>query len=122
MFLVGGLLGFFMNNDTPDTSNVSEGVHQMADGTMMADEEMMNNGMSMEQMMADMNTALVGKVGRDFDMAFVEQMIIHHQGAVEMAQLALQYAESEEVKKLAEEIISAQTKEIELMNSWRAAW
>lgn len=103
-------------------STENEMMHQMPDGTMMADEDMLGESMSMEQMMMDMNAELIGKTGRDFDMAFVEQMIIHHEGAVEMAELALVNAESEDLKTLASEIISAQTKEIELMNSWRAAW
>lgn len=118
MFVVGGFVGFMMTGDSTE----NEMMHQMPDGTMMADEDMVGESMSMEQMMMDMNAELIGKTGRDFDMVFVEQMIIHHEGAVEMAELALVNAESEDLKTLASEIISAQTKEIKLMNSWRAAW
>jgi len=118
MLIVGGFLGFFMSTDKKDVIDS----HYMPDGTMMADEEMMDHSMSMDQMMEDMNAALVGKTGRDFDMVFVDQMIIHHQGAVEMAELALTNGDKQEIKDLANEIIKAQTKEIELMNSWRAAW
>ncbi len=116
--VVGGLIGFMLNGE--EKAQMPEGMHEMADGTMMVDEMM--DGDSMEQMMHDMNAELVGKTGVDFDRAFVEQMIIHHEGAVAMAELALTNAESQELKDLATAIITAQNSEIELMNSWRAAW
>lgn len=118
MLVVGGLIGFALNGDTEN--QMPSGMHQMADGTMMADDMMDSD--SMEQMMHDMNAELIGKTGADFDRAFVEQMIIHHEGAVAMAELALTNAESQELKNLAQAIITAQNSEIELMNSWRAAW
>lgn len=81
--------------------------------------EDMNHAMSMDHMMMDMNAELVGKTGTDFDKAFIDQMVIHHQGAVEMAELALENAQMQEIKDLAEDIITAQTKEIEMMNGWK---
>ena len=42
-----------------------------------------NSSMSM----ADMNTELKGKTGDDFDKAFIEMMIEHHQGAIERGRL-----------------------------------
>jgi uncharacterized protein (DUF305 family) len=116
--VVGGLIGFALNGNEKNT--MPEGMHEMADGTMMADQMMGSD--SMEQMMHDMNAELIGKTGADFDRAFVEQMVIHHEGAVAMAELALTNAESQELKDLATAIITAQNSEIELMNSWRAAW
>ncbi len=113
--VVGGLVGFALNGNKKNT--MPGGMHEMADGTMMADEMMGSD--SMEQMMHDMNAELVGKTGDEFDKAFIEQMIIHHQGAVEMAELALENAEMQEIKDLAEDIITAQTKEIKMMNEWR---
>jgi uncharacterized protein (DUF305 family) len=57
-----------------------------------------------------------------FDATFIDGMIEHHQGAVEMAEQALENAEHEEVRMLAEEIIATQTPEIEQLQSWRAEW
>lgn len=52
------------------------------------------------------------------DMDFLLGMIPHHKAAIEMAQEYLEYGgESEEMKTLAKNIINAQQKEIELMNS-----
>ena len=57
-----------------------------------------------------------------FDRAFIDAMIPHHQSAIEMSQVALEYSENPEIKELAENIISAQQKEIEEMTRWRQQW
>jgi uncharacterized protein (DUF305 family) len=51
----------------------------------------------------------------DVDTDFAQLMITHHQGAIEMAKLAADNAEHDELKDLAEEIISAQERELEVM-------
>ncbi|MBU4337256.1 MAG: DUF305 domain-containing protein [Actinobacteria bacterium] len=56
------------------------------------------------------------------DIEFAQMMIVHHQGALEMAQLAVDRAESPDVKELAERIEAAQQPEIEMMQSWLRAW
>ena len=57
-----------------------------------------------------------------FDAMFIDSMIEHHQGAIDMAEMALEEAEHEELRTLAEEIIAAQTAEIEQLQSWRSEW
>jgi uncharacterized protein (DUF305 family) len=57
-----------------------------------------------------------------FDQRFIEAMIAHHQGAIEMAQEAQAKAEHEEIKQLADAIIAAQQAEIEQMQGWQKAW
>ena len=72
--------------------------------------------------MADMNTELENKTGDDFDKAFIEMMIEHHQGAVDMAILAKTRAKHDEIKTLSQDIISAQTNEISQMQQWQMDW
>ena len=49
-------------------------------------------------------------------------MTIHHQGAINMANLVLKNSKRPEMLQLAKDIISAQTKEIEMMKSWSTNW
>jgi uncharacterized protein (DUF305 family) len=57
-----------------------------------------------------------------FDLPFIEAMIPHHQSAIMMAQVTLERAEHPELKSLAQAIIGAQQREIDQMQTWRAAW
>ena len=59
-----------------------------------------------------------GVMAADPDVAFVCGMIPHHQGAIDMAKVALQYGKDPWVKQLAQNIIDAQTKEIADMTKW----
>jgi len=52
------------------------------------------------------------------DVAFAQRMIVHHQGAIEMADLAPSRAASQQVKDLAVRIKAAQGPEIEQMQGW----
>ncbi len=120
IFILGlGIGYFFGNNSLSKSINTNSGMHMMSDGTMMHNTD---HTMSMSAMMASMNQGLKGKTGREFDMAFLKEMIVHHEGAVEMAQLALTNAERQEIKNLAQVIISAQNNEIKEMKTWLKNW
>lgn len=58
----------------------------------------------------------------DVDKAFIDEMILHHQSAVEMATEAQEQGEHQEIRDLAGRIISAQQTEISMMETWRTAW
>ncbi|MER6974519.1 DUF305 domain-containing protein [Nocardioides sp. NPDC057767] len=58
----------------------------------------------------------------DADVTFAQQMIPHHQQAIEMAEIAETRAESQEVKDLAADIEAAQGPEIETMTGWLESW
>jgi uncharacterized protein (DUF305 family) len=54
------------------------------------------------------------------DKDFVAGMIAHHQGAIDMARVELKYGKDAQIRKLARDIIAAQTKEIAFMKAWQA--
>lgn len=58
----------------------------------------------------------------DFDIAFIDLMIPHHEMAVAQAELLGAATEKPEMLTLADQIISSQTREIEMMRSWKQAW
>ena len=58
----------------------------------------------------------------DVDRHFIEQMIPHHQTAIEMADLAVQKAQRPETKTLAENIKRTQSAEIDQMRAWYRQW
>jgi ribosomal protein L16 Arg81 hydroxylase len=71
------------------------------------------NSVAMKKMMADMMIKPSGDVDRDF----VEMMVPHHQGAVDMAQAELKYGHNEVLRRLAREIVANQQREITVMRN-----
>lgn len=59
---------------------------------------------------------------RPFDKAFIDAMTPHHKSAIAMAQVALDESDDPEIRSLAEDIVSAQKREISQMKQWREQW
>jgi uncharacterized protein (DUF305 family) len=78
---------------------MSMGEHGMGMGGMLSEDEM---------------TALENATGAEFERLYLEGMIEHHEGAIQMAQMILD-SENPEVKELGEAIVESQTAEIEQM-------
>jgi uncharacterized protein (DUF305 family) len=58
----------------------------------------------------------------DADLLFLDGMVVHHQSAVAMAEIAQEVSERPEIQDLAADIIEAQNQEIEQLQQWRAEW
>jgi uncharacterized protein (DUF305 family) len=108
--LLYGLMGFFIGGLLVSVAATTFDKPEPTNGSMMT--------MSMN----DMASGLKGKTGDDFDRAFLSGMIVHHEGAVAMAELAEKNAKHEEVKQLSRDIISAQNSEIATMRQWQTDW
>lgn len=70
----------------------------------------------MAKMTSDMDVKTTGKPDEDF----VRMMLPHHQGAVDMAKVELKYGTDPTLRKMAEDIVSSQEKEITEMKGWQA--
>ncbi|MEH2282284.1 MAG: DUF305 domain-containing protein [Nostoc sp.] len=89
-----------------------------ATATNTNDKQQMNHGSGMNHSMA----MDLGPADANFDLRFLDAMIPHHQGAVEMANVAQEKSKRPEIKKLADNIIKSQNSEITQMKQWRQAW
>ena len=87
-----------------------------AGGMMHGDLGLSEEEMGMPMDMRELESA------REFDRSFIDMMIRHHQAAIRMARAEIERGDDTEVKRLAEAIVAAQSREIEQMSSWRRAW
>ena len=78
-----------------------------------AGEGYMKSMMTMHESMTSM------KPTGDADKDFVMMMTPHHQAAIDMAKVELQFGKDSEIKKMAQDIIKAQEKEITEMKAWQ---
>ena len=92
-----------------------QAMHKHASGKSGTDPAWAELQSSMERMHAAM-TSVEATGNSDTD--FVKLMIPHHQAAIDMAKTQLLYGKDPQMRRLAEEIITDQQSEIELMNLW----
>lgn len=121
--LIGSLLTAFIASAA--VNNGLNGMMRMmgmnvnpTSGEMLTDTMDSHGSMSM----SGMSASLASRTGDEFDKLFLEQMIEHHEGAVDMAELAKKNAKHDEIKQMADDIINAQTSEIQQMKDWQASW
>ena len=85
----------------------------MLNGSMMGP-GMMNGSM--------MGAGTIANSNAPFDQRFLDQMIVHHQGAVMSAQMMIADSARPELRDLAQRIITGQQREIDQMGQWRQDW
>lgn len=98
----------------------AEDHEMMMDHAKMNHEEMMSGGLYDEAMKTMHEDMMKVKPTGDADIDFVEGMIPHHQGAIDMAKVVLEKGSDPEIRKLAEGIVKAQESEIKMMQDWLA--
>ena len=120
--IIGLFIGILITSFTASyaVNNRHEGMMTMM--RMHTDNSHQDSGDHGSMSMMEMSEQLENKTGDDFDKAFIEMMIVHHDGAIEMAELIPDRAKHDELKKLGEAIIDAQTREINDMKKWQKDW
>jgi uncharacterized protein (DUF305 family) len=88
------------------------GDHMAGDAHMSGDEHSRGMGMDPQEL----------RDAKPFDREFIDMMIPHHRGAITMAKEELEKGENATLRGLAEDIVSAQEREIAQMREWRMAW
>jgi len=58
----------------------------------------------------------------EFDHQFIDTMIVHHESAIEMAKLAADRAEHDELKQMARKMMNDQQKETQQLQEWKKQW
>ena len=80
------------------------------------------NNYGMMQMMGIRQGINGSPMVNNLDQHFIEQMIPHHEGVIEMAKLAQERSKRPEILTLAKAIIQSQSKEITQMQTWYQNW
>jgi DUF305 family protein family protein len=106
---------FALAQDPTRTHHVRGAVQYAADRQEHLEEQpfLSENATAMHKMMADMIIKPTGDIDRDF----VEMMVPHHQGAVDMAKAELKFGRNEQLRRLAQRIVATQQREIAVMQN-----
>lgn len=110
-------------NDTSDNNALDTDPEMSNDGRVISDDTAMTDVLkdyskSITQMHNEM---MIGMGYNDPDTAFAKSMLGHHRGAVDMAKLELKHGTDSSIRQLAEQIITTQQLEIDILNKWLAS-
>jgi len=116
---------------SPPVTDMPHAEHDgMADDTLTNDSDnIVNDESQMSDMLRDYTRSMtrmhdemmIGIGYNDPDTAFAKGMLGHHRGAVEMAKIELKYGTDEAMRQLAQDVITAQQAEIDVLNKWLAS-
>jgi len=119
--ILGLIVGYFFGaNTNPRVSFMDEMYEEMEEH--MYEDEIISGDGAMMHAMDEMMLGFRGKTGVAYEEAFLRGMIVHHIGAVEMAEALLEQTDRPELRVFAQNIIDAQSQEIETMKGWLQEW
>lgn len=121
--IAGLLLGYFFGTNTMPHYRfpTSDFMHEEISEHMYGEEIIDGDG-AMMHAMDEMMLGFRGKSGEEYEEAFLRGMIVHHLGAVRMAEELLEETDRPELRAFAEDIVNVQSQEIETMKGWLETW
>ena len=121
--IAGLILGYFFGaSNIPHHRLYSNDImHEEMEEHMYGDELIDEDG-AMMHAMDEMMLGFRGKTGEAYEQAFLRGMIVHHIGAVQMAEELLKQTDRPELRAFAQDIIEVQSQEIETMKGWLEEW
>lgn len=120
--ILGLLLGYFLGANRGTFGPNFSAMNEMHESMEQYHDEISAGDESMQRAMDEMMFGLEGKTGAAFEEAFLRGMIVHHLGAIDMAQDLLKNTERPELIEMANNIISVQTEEVATMKKWLEEW
>ena len=121
LVIAGGTAGYSVNHGYAGMMSAMGINSDVANKITPSANSIMSTGNGSSSLNGMMNE-LSGQTGDNFDKVFLAEMVVHHQGAIEMSTAAKQNAKHDEIKTLASQIITAQTAEIAQMKAWQEQW
>ena len=119
--LGAALLQPLVHAQTPSNLEHSSMPKSKASPSAMPADSMGMKGMDMKDMMKDNNDKMSSmQMSGNADADFAMMMRVHHQGAIDMAQAELRDGKAPEMRKMAQNIIAAQKKEIAQLDKFLA--
>ncbi len=108
----GSGMGGMMNGGKMDPMMGGQG----GTGSMMGNGDGMGSMMNGQEMMGSFDEK------KPFDLQFIDQMTMHHEGAIMSSEHMISDSERPELRQLAEDIQQSQSEQIEQMQEWREEW
>lgn len=124
IFLSAAAIAFAACQTAPHTNTHTATHNSNANSMMNMHGNTMNgNTMSNSGMMnhSDMKSS-PNAAAQPYDLQFIDTMTHHHQGALDMAKIAVEKSQNAELKAFAQKIIKDQEKEIAQLKDWREKW
>ena len=104
-----------------ETATVNHAATVKATGSAPAMDHAASGDQAFAASEAVMHERMMAASGDTLDQAYIAKMIEHHRGAVAMAEVALKESGDPEVRRMAQAVIDAQTREIAEMQAWSPA-